>query len=60
VLILVPASEGKQTITHGKPVDLARLSFPALNPTRAAVPDALVDASAAPERSSEVRARWGP
>jgi cytoplasmic iron level regulating protein YaaA (DUF328/UPF0246 family) len=49
VLILLPPSEGKATGGRGRPLDLDRLSFPDLNPTRDAVLDALVAASARPD-----------
>jgi cytoplasmic iron level regulating protein YaaA (DUF328/UPF0246 family) len=42
VLILLPPSEGKTTPRRGKPLDLASLSFPDLEPHRAEVLDALV------------------
>jgi uncharacterized protein len=42
VLILLPPSEGKTAPRRGKPLDLAGLSFPELEPHRAQVLDALV------------------
>jgi cytoplasmic iron level regulating protein YaaA (DUF328/UPF0246 family) len=42
MLVLLPPSEGKRAGTRGAPVDLARLSLPALGPAREAVLDALV------------------
>jgi len=41
VLILLPPSEGKAAPRRGKPLDLDRLTNPALNPARAQVLDAL-------------------
>jgi cytoplasmic iron level regulating protein YaaA (DUF328/UPF0246 family) len=49
VLILLSASEGTTPVTRGKPCDPARLPFPSLAPTRAAVLDALADVSARPD-----------
>ena len=49
MLILLPASERKTPVTRGKPFDPARLSFPSLAPTRAAVLDALAEVSAGPD-----------
>jgi uncharacterized protein len=43
VLILLPPSEGKTPARRGKPLDLGGLSFPALEPAREQVLDALVD-----------------
>jgi cytoplasmic iron level regulating protein YaaA (DUF328/UPF0246 family) len=45
-LILLPPSEGKTGRTRGRPVDLEELSFPALNPVRENVLDALAKVSA--------------
>ena len=42
MLILLPPSEGKTSPRRGKPLDLASLSFPELEPHRAEVLDALV------------------
>lgn len=42
MLILLPPSEGKSSPRRGKPLDLDRLSFPALTEPRAEVLDALV------------------
>jgi cytoplasmic iron level regulating protein YaaA (DUF328/UPF0246 family) len=49
VLILLPASEAKASAAGGRPLDSAGLSFPSLAPTRAAVLDALIAVSAAPD-----------
>lgn len=46
MLIVLPPSEGKAVGRRGRPLDLDALSLPELNPTRAAVIDALVEASA--------------
>lgn len=46
MLILLPPSEGKAVGRRGRPLDLGRLSFPELTPTRATVIDALAAASA--------------
>jgi len=54
VLILLPASESKHEVSHGKPLDLDRLSFPPLAPTRAAVLDALIEVSAEPDATDRV------
>lgn len=43
MLILLPPSEGKSAAESGPKVSIARLAFPALNPTRCVVLDALVD-----------------
>ncbi|MGY2702965.1 MULTISPECIES: peroxide stress protein YaaA [unclassified Nocardioides] len=43
MLILLPPSEGKAAARRGKPLVLADLDFPALNPARERVLDALVD-----------------
>ena len=50
MLILLPPSEGKATPRRpGRPVDLAALTLPELTPTRSAVREALMAASAAPD-----------
>lgn len=49
VLILLPPSEGKTAPVRGPALDLAALSAPELNPTRAAVLDALVAVSGRPD-----------
>lgn len=46
MLILLPPSEGKTPADAGRPVDLAALSFPALNPARQEVAVALAHVSA--------------
>jgi cytoplasmic iron level regulating protein YaaA (DUF328/UPF0246 family) len=46
VLILLPPSEGKTGGGRGRPLDLDRLSFPALGPTRRKVSGALAEVSA--------------
>lgn len=46
MLILLPPSEGKTAGRRGRALDLDRLSFPALTPTRRAVAAALVEVSA--------------
>jgi hypothetical protein len=43
VLILLPPSEGKTAPRRGKPLDLAALASPSLNPAREQVIDALVE-----------------
>jgi cytoplasmic iron level regulating protein YaaA (DUF328/UPF0246 family) len=54
VLILLPASESKHEVSRGKRLDLDRLSFPPLAPTRAAVLDALIEVSAEPDATDRV------
>ena len=54
MLILLPASERKTPVTRGEPLDLARLSFPSLSPTREAVLDALAEVSAEPEATQRL------
>jgi cytoplasmic iron level regulating protein YaaA (DUF328/UPF0246 family) len=54
VLILLPASETKTTVKRGKPLDPAGLSFPTLGPTRDAMLDALIAASAAPDATQRL------
>ena len=49
MLILLPPSEGKTAPVRGDALDLPALSHPALTPTRTAVLDALVAASARPD-----------
>lgn len=49
MLVLLPPSESKSTVRRGKPLDPGALSFPALGPTRAAVLEALIEVSAAPD-----------
>jgi cytoplasmic iron level regulating protein YaaA (DUF328/UPF0246 family) len=49
VLILLPPSDSKATVTRGRPLDLGRLSFPELEPVRAAVLAATIDVSAGPD-----------
>jgi cytoplasmic iron level regulating protein YaaA (DUF328/UPF0246 family) len=49
VLILLPPSESKGGRLRGKPADPHRISFPELNPTRAAVSQALAEVSALPD-----------
>jgi uncharacterized protein len=47
VLILLPPSEGKTAARRGAPLDLDRLSLPALNPAREKLVDALTSLCAA-------------
>jgi hypothetical protein len=54
VLILLPASERKTPVTLGEPLDLARLSFPSLSPTREVVLDALAKVSAEPDATKRL------
>jgi cytoplasmic iron level regulating protein YaaA (DUF328/UPF0246 family) len=49
VLILLPASERKTPVARGRAFDPAKLSFPPLAPTRAAVLEALIEISASPD-----------
>lgn len=49
MLILLPPSATKAPVRRGKPLDLGRLSFPPLTPTRTAVLDALVQVSGEPD-----------
>lgn len=48
MIVLLPPSETKHQPSRGKALNLAGLSFPALEPTRAAVLAELIDLSAAP------------
>ena len=56
VLILLPPSEGKTAPRRGKPLDLASLAFPDLEPHRAEVLDALLSLCTTdqPARAAEV------
>ena len=54
MLILLPASERKTPVTLGEPLDLARLSFPSLSPTREVVLDALAKVSAEPDAAKRL------
>lgn len=55
MLLLLPPSEGKATAGDGPPLDPARLSLPALTPTRERVLEALAALCAGPaERAREV------
>lgn len=49
MLILVPPSEGKASGRRGWPLDLDRLSFPELTPTRRKVIEELISVSAQPD-----------
>ena len=49
MLIVLPASEAKNLVDRGMPLDPAALSFPTLTPTRGEVLDALVQASDEPD-----------
>ena len=49
MLVLLPASDAKASVTRGEPFDPAALSFPSLAGVRAAVLDALVEVSALPD-----------
>ena len=57
MLILLPASESKHEVSRGQPLDLDRLSFPPLAPTRDAVLDALIEVSAEPDATDRVACR---
>ena len=52
MLILLPPSEGKATPGRGRPLDLAKLSFPGLTETRERVIDALITLSKGPESNA--------
>jgi uncharacterized protein len=54
VLILLPPSETKAAVRRGKPVDLGSLSFPALQPTRADVLEALIRVSGEPDAAQRL------
>lgn len=57
MLLLLPPSEGKAApARRGRPVDLDALAFPALNPTRRRVLDALVATSALPDAPARLLA----
>ena len=49
MLVLLPPSEGKTVPRRGRALDLGRLSFPALTPTREAVLRSLMSTSAGPD-----------
>ena len=51
MLVLLPPSEGKSAAAKGAPLDLAALSFPALNPTRERLVRALVGAGLVGDRA---------
>jgi cytoplasmic iron level regulating protein YaaA (DUF328/UPF0246 family) len=53
VLILLPPSEGKAVQGDGPPLDLGRLSSPALNPVRELLVDRLVDLCADEEAAAK-------
>ncbi|SEW06756.1 hypothetical protein SAMN05421595_1095 [Austwickia chelonae] len=52
MLILLPPSEGKSASKRGRPMDLTKLSFPSLTPTREKILSALIDTSARPDALS--------
>ena len=54
MLVLLPPSEGKASGGRGAPLDLARLSHPALNPVRARLVDALQAAALDDPRVKEL------
>jgi cytoplasmic iron level regulating protein YaaA (DUF328/UPF0246 family) len=54
VLVILPPSEGKTAPRRGAPVDLSRLSFPALSERRAALLDALAELCAGPREAALV------
>lgn len=59
MLILLPPSEGKASRGRGRPLDLARLSFPALTGPRAQLLDALEATSARPDAVARLAAPAG-
>jgi uncharacterized protein len=60
VLILLPPSEGKAEGGRGRPVDLARLSYPGLAPARERVLDALAAACDRPDDEAAALLGLGP
>lgn len=59
MLILLPPSEGKAGRGRGRPLDLERLSFPALTDARERTVDALVATSARPDAVTRLTAPSG-
>ena len=57
MLILLPSSEAKSSVGRGHALDPARLSFPALAPTRAAVLAALIEVSGLPDATHRLGVR---
>ena len=57
MLILLPSSEAKSSVDRGHVLDPARLSFPALAPTRAAVLAALIEVSGLPDATHRLGVR---